>query len=66
MNAEKLIVALIVGVVLFFTIRSLVRMWRSDSGGGCGSCPGCANHRAEDGTNNSEPQDSQSDGGAVK
>lgn len=56
MKIEALIVALIVGVVLFFTVRSLVRMWRGDSGGGCGSCPGCSTHQTDDAANDSDRQ----------
>ena len=47
MNIETLIVLLIIGVVLFFTARSLKRMWRGDSSGGCSSCPGCGDRNQD-------------------
>lgn len=66
MTVEHIIIAAIVAAVLFYTLRSLVRTWRGKSDGGCGSCPGCGDHRLDDEAANSDRQAKQSENRSAK
>ena len=48
MELEYIIIAAIMGTVIFFASRSVIRIWRGQAGGGCGECAGCSGCKLRD------------------
>lgn len=62
MTLDHIIIAAVVGAVLFCVARSLVRTWRGKSEGGCAGCPGCGNLELDATADKSNRQIDQSKG----